>query len=587
MSAELKLLPDAELWPRVCRGDTAAFAAVVERFQAPVSAVAYGICGNLAHSEDLAQETFLAAWRQPQALDEPLRLGAWLCGIARNLARNAVRRAPRDRQHDEPAVALAAASDDPAAAAVTREEENLVWQALEELPQPYRETLILYYRDEHGLARIAAALDLSEDAVKQRLARGRAMLREQVAAVVEGALTRSKPGRRFTLAVLAAAGIVPAASQASLAATIGGALPPLAAVAGKGALAGAAGGLLGGGLGLFGGWLGYAVPARLAPTQRQRDYIQRTGRRTLLGTLPFMLVLGLFAWYGPGRLGVPQYLLAMLSWFAALGIYVGLTTWAMARGLRRIQQETAMNDEPNPSAVPERLQQVARRWVGRRYTSAATLAGWPLVDIQLSDPGGPRWQKSHAESGARGAGTAAQRRRARGWIAIGDDALGLIAIGGRARGLVALGGIAVGVFCLGGLSFGLCAFGGLAIGLLALGGLGIGGFAVGGLAFGWEAVGGLAVAWNVAAGGGALAWHAAFGGGAWARDLAQGGAAVAEHANDAVAKEFFAAHWTGRLIQAWSRHTLAVTLVTVVVALVPSLLMPLFYRRANPGGPTV
>lgn len=584
MSAELSLLPDAELWRRVCLGDTSAFAVVVERFQAQVSAVTYSICGNLANSEDLAQETFLAAWRQPGSLAEPLRLGPWLCGIARNLARNAVRRAPRTASGSVATEDFAAAADDPATAAVAREEEDLVWHALEELPEPYRETLILYYREEQGLARIADALELSEDAVKQRLARGRAMLREHVEAVVEGALTRSKPGRKFTLAVLAAAGIVPATSQSSLAATVGGALPPLAAAAGKGAFAGAAGSLFGAGLGLLGGWLGYAAPAHFAQTQREREYIQRTGRRTLWGTLPFMAALGLLAWFGPARLGFPQYMVLWLCWFVAFGIYFGMATWALARGLRRVQKEASMLDEPNSSPVRQRVQKIAQRLEGRRYTSEATLAGWPLVDIQVSDPGRPRGQNPSELPAALDEGAGARRRRARGWIAIGDDALGLIAIGGRARGLIAFGGIAMGGFCIGGISIGLCAVGGLAIGLLALGGLGLGGFAVGGLAIGWEAVGGFAVAWNVAAGGGALAWHAAFGGGAWAHDLAQGGEAVAVNANNALAKEFFEQHWTSRWIRSWSQYSFTATLLTVALAIAPTLIGPLFYRRVNVDG---
>ena len=53
--------------------------------------------------------------------------------------------------------------------------------------------------EEQSVAQVAAALDLSPDAVKQRLSRGRGLLREQVARLVEGALRRSRPGRPFTV----------------------------------------------------------------------------------------------------------------------------------------------------------------------------------------------------------------------------------------------------------------------------------------------------------------------------------------------------------------------------------------------------
>ena len=87
--------PDEELWALVRQGSVPAFEAVVRRYQSVVSAVAYNACGNLALSEDVAQETFWAAWRERAAIEQPGRLRAWLCGIARNLGKNAWRKATR------------------------------------------------------------------------------------------------------------------------------------------------------------------------------------------------------------------------------------------------------------------------------------------------------------------------------------------------------------------------------------------------------------------------------------------------------------------------------------------------------------
>jgi hypothetical protein len=61
-------------------------------------------------------------------------------------------------------------------------------------------------------------LELTEDTVKQRLSRGRKLLRDEVANFVEGTLQRSRPGALFTAAVLAA---LPAAAISTSAATIG------------------------------------------------------------------------------------------------------------------------------------------------------------------------------------------------------------------------------------------------------------------------------------------------------------------------------------------------------------------------------
>ena len=65
---ETELLADAQ-WVELClNGDRDAFGRIVERYQSRVCALAYSACGDLARSEDFAQETFTAAWRQLFAL---------------------------------------------------------------------------------------------------------------------------------------------------------------------------------------------------------------------------------------------------------------------------------------------------------------------------------------------------------------------------------------------------------------------------------------------------------------------------------------------------------------------------------------
>ncbi len=155
----------------------------------------------------MAQETFLAAWQQLRALREPAKLRAWLCGIARNRIQKCYERDGRepscnaatlDDAHDSPAAEAL-----PSEQAVSREEEAILWRSLEKIPELYREPLILYYREHQSIEHVAAALDLTEDTVKQRLARGRKLLQDEVQTFVEGALRRTAPGQAFSGAVLA------------------------------------------------------------------------------------------------------------------------------------------------------------------------------------------------------------------------------------------------------------------------------------------------------------------------------------------------------------------------------------------------
>src|SRR5439155_9295447 len=86
------------------------------------------------------------------------------------------------------------------------------------LPETYRLPLILYYREGKSVRAVAEALEISEDAAKQRLARGREMLQERMAGMIEGVLTRTGPSAIFTMAIAAAIGALaaPAAVAASV-----------------------------------------------------------------------------------------------------------------------------------------------------------------------------------------------------------------------------------------------------------------------------------------------------------------------------------------------------------------------------------
>ena len=394
---------------------------------------------------------------------------------------------------------------------MSHEEETLLWQTLERIPESYREPLILYYREEQSVAEIAAALELSPDTVKQRLARGRAMLQEWVAQLVEGTLRRSRPGRGLTVAIMAGITSFSTGSKAAAAGTGVAALATPALLS-----AGAVGGLAGSLLGLAGTWLGFWLPAQLAATRAEHEYIQRVGRRVLLVSLLFMIALAVLIVLTPGRLRTMQYLLGLGAWFLAYWVYLALECIPAARAIERLRLDA--NAEPNDTFLRARLTATRFRWRGRVFRSRARFLGLPLLDINVSDPGQPH------------------RGVARGWIAIGNEAHGVLAFGNFARGLVAIGGRTVGVVSIGGMAAGVVAVGGLAVGGLAIGGLGLGVVAIGGLGLGWQASGGGALAVDVACGGGAAAWHAAYGGAAVAHSYAVGGAAFAEHVNDAAAK---------------------------------------------------
>jgi RNA polymerase sigma factor (sigma-70 family) len=482
-------LSDTELVSRCLAGDRDAFSRIVSRYQTLICSLAYSRIGNLGQSEDIAQETFITAWKHLRLLREPAKLRSWLCGIVRNRIHKNLRREGREpiyRAESIDTVDETPASEAlPSEHAVRREEEAILWRSLEQIPESYREPLILFYREHQSIENVARLLDLSEDAVKQRLSRGRKLLHQEVAAFVESTLERSNPGKAFTLAVLAT---IPMLTTSAKAATLAAAAVKGGATA-KGATAlGVFNSIFAPIVGFVGPWLQYRAFLAAAKTDNERKNIQSYFRR-LLGLMLGFAVL-LVALIIVGQKFVHEHpllfagsLIALVAAYIVAAARMGI--WAK-RMFRDLREERAKLGEIQPP----------RLW---EYRSRLELFGLPLVHIRFNR-------------------SAMNRGPVKAWIAAGDSAIGV---------LFAFGGLAVAPFSIGGIAIGLIPWGGVALGLFAVGGFALGGWVFGGFALGWQAFGGCALAWNAAMGGLAVA-----------RNFAVGGVADAAQANTEIASHF-------------------------------------------------
>ena len=503
---------DVSLVTRSITGDRPAFAAIVSRYQSLVCSVAYSATGNVSRSEDLAQETFLTAWRRMAELREPERLRAWLCGIARNLAFNRIRSEGHEPTQDAlpiDVVAEAPALEPPLDEAAIRDEEQaILWRSIGRIPATYREPLVLFYREHQSVEAVAQSLELSEDTVRQRLSRGRKLLHEEVLSFVEGALERTAPGKAFTLAVIAAlpaaavSGSASAAVAGSIGATQGGAIA-------KSGLLAALLGLAGPAIGAVSIWIGVRASLDAAPTEVERALIKRQTVVLVLGSIAFSIALSLLVFLGP-RLGERGALLVGIGGTMSF-VFAAWVALIIPRYLKDVRILRA---------------QAGGASMCREFKSARTLLGWPLYHIRYGTP-------------------AVDAPPVRGWIAIGDRAIGIVfASGHTAFAAISVGVVAGGVLSVGGVAFGLVPMAAVALGLLPLGGAAFGVLPIGGFAAGIPAaVGGLAVATEYAAGG-------------WA---------VAAHANDAIVRA-----WLGVWLPQWL-FPVELALIAVL-AIVPSLI---------------
>jgi RNA polymerase sigma factor (sigma-70 family) len=198
-------------------GNRDAFGQIVARYKSPICALAYSACGNVARSEDLAQEIFIAAWRKLNSLQEPAQFKAWLYGIARNLINNAFR-----QQHRNPVAGAeslegeepVSPADEPDEQTISKEEETIPWHVLSGMPEIYREPMVLFYRQNESIPQVADVLTISEEAVRQRLSRGRTLLNDRVTKVIQNGLRRTGPADTFAVSVIASLTALAAATTA-------------------------------------------------------------------------------------------------------------------------------------------------------------------------------------------------------------------------------------------------------------------------------------------------------------------------------------------------------------------------------------
>jgi RNA polymerase sigma factor (sigma-70 family) len=212
---------DRELLARfVRRADEAAFTEVVRRYGGLVFGVCRRILDDSHDAEDAFQATFLVLVRSARKIRKRRSLAAWLHGVALRVSSRAATRKHRLRERQVEVQDMAAGSLEEITA---RYEQQVLDEQLQQLPERYREPLVLHYLQGRSHQQVAAQLGLSVSAVEGRLKRGRQELRMK--------LIRHGVGVGAALAAAHAAGSTVQAAS----------LQPLIAATAKAAAAHAAG----------------------------------------------------------------------------------------------------------------------------------------------------------------------------------------------------------------------------------------------------------------------------------------------------------------------------------------------------------
>ncbi len=174
-------------------GDAAAFETLIDRYSGEIYALLYRLTENAEEASDLTQDTFLRALRSIGSFQGRSELKTWLFRIAINESRNRFRwwkRRKRDQtisldisigDSETPlSDTLADRSISPEEAALSSEREYALKAALLELPEVYREAIVLCDIEGMSYEETATALGIGIGTVKSRVSRGREELRRRL-----------------------------------------------------------------------------------------------------------------------------------------------------------------------------------------------------------------------------------------------------------------------------------------------------------------------------------------------------------------------------------------------------------------------
>lgn len=184
---------DSDFVERLKKGDAEAFDTLITRYSGDIYSLLCRMTDDRDEARDLTQETFLSALKSIRSFRGEAELKTWLFRIALNHSRNRFRWWKRRKRSetmslDKPvgegsatlADTLAGDGESPEQSVLRHERQRELITALNALPTPFREAVVLCDIEGFGYEEIARAININVGTVKSRIARGRELLRKRL-----------------------------------------------------------------------------------------------------------------------------------------------------------------------------------------------------------------------------------------------------------------------------------------------------------------------------------------------------------------------------------------------------------------------
>ena len=180
---------NADLVKSVQSGDEKAFETLVAKYRNRIYTTISAFIDNPQDREDIAQETFINAYRNLHQLSKPEQLGSWLDSIAQNQCRDWMR---KNRMQtipiDEVEENLPNSDDSPEQSSVEAEQRRIIAQAIEALPQAERQIARAHYLEDASHDELVSRHDISYQSVSGRLFRAKRKLAKRLRHLLGGVL---------------------------------------------------------------------------------------------------------------------------------------------------------------------------------------------------------------------------------------------------------------------------------------------------------------------------------------------------------------------------------------------------------------
>jgi RNA polymerase sigma-70 factor (ECF subfamily) len=170
------------------------FAELVRRYQKQVYSLAYRLTNDAEEAMDLSQEVFLKIHQVLERYDTSRPFFPWLYKVASNVCYGLLRKKPQETIPLDKVIEFTPLvprmETQPEDYYESREVQQLVRQAIVELPDKYKLPLVLRYLEDLTYQQIAEVMDLPVSTIETRLYRGKSLLQKRLSIIMEKGVRR-------------------------------------------------------------------------------------------------------------------------------------------------------------------------------------------------------------------------------------------------------------------------------------------------------------------------------------------------------------------------------------------------------------